>query len=337
MTDLKDARGFEDVWRQLRYPARITPQTLQSPRLREALMRLTSHAPTPVVSHIGAPKTIGQLKQNLNYISRDGRLPLEGPDGTWVVGKAEIKERCEEWAADRYFSDSQMSLAHSFVASMPPGTPPQHVFDAASDFFAARFEDTSWLMARHDDEPHPHVHVSVRAQDDEGRQQHFDREDLDRMREAFAVALRSRGIEAEAAPRWARGVAEKARSRRVYALEASHIEGRAAEPRYIETSINEAFDIARGRSTSERPWEARIKSTQQQVREGYLKIADELARTGLPQDRVLADRLHRYVAMMPAPLTRRELLVEEARSIDRAKALERDAAWPWDQDRELSR
>ncbi|MDG2521228.1 relaxase/mobilization nuclease domain-containing protein [Caulobacter segnis] len=209
MTDFRDAHGFEDVWRQLRNPARITPETLRSPRFRAALMRLTSYAPTPVVSHIGAPKTIRQLKQNLNYISRDGRLPLEGPDGTRVVGKAEIKERCEEWVADRYFSDNQMSLAHSFIASMPPGTSREPVFQAASDFVAGQFNETSWLLARHDDEPHPHVHVSVRAQDDEGRQLHFDRKALDRMREAFAAALRAQGVEAEAAPRWVRGVAEK--------------------------------------------------------------------------------------------------------------------------------
>ncbi|MDG2521227.1 hypothetical protein P7B02_06700 [Caulobacter segnis] len=55
------------------------------------------------------------------------------------------------------------------------------------------------------------------------------------------------------------------------------------------------------------------------------------------EDRDLAKRLQDYVARMPAPLTRRELLVEEARSIETIRSLERVAARHRDQDRELSR
>src|SRR3546814_13285240 len=66
-------------------------------------------------------------------------------------------------------------------------------------------DNHAYLMALHTDTPRPQVHLTVQA---EGlNRKRFDprREDLFRFREAFAEALRSRGVEAEATPRYSRG------------------------------------------------------------------------------------------------------------------------------------
>src|SRR3546814_8040914 len=66
-------------------------------------------------------------------------------------------------------------------------------------------DNHDYLRALHTDTPRAHVHLTVQA---EGlNRKLFDprREDLFRFREAFVGALRSRGVEAEATPRYSRG------------------------------------------------------------------------------------------------------------------------------------
>ena len=55
------------------------------------------------------------------------------------------------------------------------------------------------------DQQHPHVHLVVKAESEEGRRLHIDKEMLRQWREDFARLMREQGIAANATPRFARG------------------------------------------------------------------------------------------------------------------------------------
>jgi hypothetical protein len=52
---------------------------------------------------------------------------------------------------------------------------------------------------------HPHVHLVVKAEDEQGRRLHIDKEMLRHWREDFARAMKEQGIAANATPRYLRG------------------------------------------------------------------------------------------------------------------------------------
>src|SRR3546814_10501669 len=90
----------------------------------------------------------------------------------------------------------------------------------------------------HPDTPRPHVHLTVQA---EGlNRKRFDprREDLFRFREAFAEALRSRGVEAEATPRYSRGQGRAGTSMALTQLRSRIRSGASRQP--TETDLRQA-------------------------------------------------------------------------------------------------
>src|SRR3546814_8847788 len=89
---------------------------------------------------------------------------------------------------------------------MPAGTDPETVKQAVRETAERMIGDNhDYLMALHTDTPRPHVHLTVQAEGLNRKRFAPRREDLFRFREAFAEALRSRGVQAEATPRYSRG------------------------------------------------------------------------------------------------------------------------------------
>ncbi|HXM36568.1 MAG TPA: hypothetical protein VN920_15340, partial [Pyrinomonadaceae bacterium] len=62
---------------------------------------------------------------------------------------------------------------------------------------------------------------------------------------------------------------------------------------------------------TERPWENRIKSRQDAIRQRYLNYAAELQRSGTARDDALARQIRQFVKDMPAVETRRHVLKKE--------------------------
>jgi hypothetical protein len=60
-------------------------------------------------------------------------------------------------------------LVHKVIFSMPAGTPPDKVLKAVKNFAREEFAlKHRYAMALHTDEPHPHVHVVVKAVSEQG-------------------------------------------------------------------------------------------------------------------------------------------------------------------------
>jgi hypothetical protein len=89
---------------------------------------------------------------------------------------------------------------------MPSPTPPEKVLAAARKFAREKFgAQHRYAMVLHTDQQHPHVHLVVKAESEEGRRLHIDKEMLRGWREDFARLMREQGIAANATPRFARG------------------------------------------------------------------------------------------------------------------------------------
>ena len=222
MNDFRKPLGFEEA---LRPPidvrrARITQPVLRPPgRAGDAaayaqLARIVRRAPEVMVKVTGSTRDGGHLRRHLDYVSRNGKLTLEGVDGERLEGRAETKALAAAWlmeAAMEPGGRKDRPLSRSIVLSMPKGTNAMRLHDAARAFAAEVFGDRfPYVFALHDEGGHPHVHLTVRALGSDGIRLNPRKADLEVWRQRFAQALRDRGVEAEASPRRARGVLHRA-------------------------------------------------------------------------------------------------------------------------------
>lgn len=283
------------------------------------LARIARGAPEVMVKITGRSRGVAHLKQHLDYITRNGRLQAELQDGSTVETRADLRALHDDWLAANILGERagpRPGAAQSvgIILSMPEGTPPDRVHDAARSWARATLPDHDWLLVRHDDRGHPHVHVTVRAVGPTGRRLTAGPADLQRWREMFGLELRRLGIEAEATPRMARGVVIKAAVSAVYRLNQ-----RGIEPRNTRRSRDELTTLPRNKQN---PWEIGIQARQQAIRTAFLTRAEELER-GTTDEISLASQIRSFVAGMPVPLTRQQLLTSELRMIQT-----KDAASP---------
>ncbi len=321
---MQTVSGFEDIWHLLDWPNRRKPETLLSGltlgRARpDRLVRLAAGARETVVIFTGAPRNGTRLRQHLNYISRQGALALEDQDGFRLQGRAAMAELAEDWNAmaqtDSRIRDN-MPLSRSMIFSMPPGTN-REAFSAAVRQTAqerlGRQFDFAWL--RHDDAPHPHAHLVVRAQGEGGVRFTPRLSDGDLFRETFAASLREHGVMAEATHRVVRGVTRKSEQHVLRRMRERYEAGDCEAPRTLRSAYLEASETAFDPSVPLRPWELQISQTQSHIRGLYLRQAKLLADSSDEDDRRLAKSLQTFVSVMPRADTRRLEMARQLREL----------------------
>lgn len=291
-------------------------QPLSAPA-KARLHRIVSKAPEVMVKITGRTRgRAGHLKSHLDYITRNGRLPSETQHGQRITDRDGLRALHDDWllanaAQSRSRSGANATQSVSVILSMQPGTPPDRVEAAARTWARETFGDKyDWLMARHDDTDHPHVHVAVRAVGSDGLRLAPGPGDLQQWRERFARELRRLGVQAEATPRQARGHVPKAER-----LPVQKIKQRGIEPRVQKARRQSAEREARAaKPLQPRNWSRDIQDRQEAIRRAYLIHADELGQ-GDAADRQLASDIRRFVADMPVPLTRRQAMADELRQV----------------------
>lgn len=236
-----------------------------------------------MVKVTGFGKGAAHIKAHLSYITRNATLELETDRGDVVRGKEALKDLLKAWAEDIGNAPRhkrQRDTLH-LVLSMPAGTPETAVRHAARNYaqhiFSANHE---YVFALHTDEPHPHIHLTVKMQGFDGRRLNPRKADLQDWREAFARAMRDQGIEAEATPRSVRGVVRKAENSIVRHIERG---GGGRDPRVPRVRALRNQEIAeeliaesKGQALAEKPWEPRIRQLQQTIRSAWQSAADAL-------------------------------------------------------------
>lgn len=316
MNDFRKPLRFEEA---LRPPvdvrrARITQPVLRPPgRAGDAaayaqLARIIRRAPEVMVKITGSTRDGGHLMRHLDYISRNGKLALEGPDGERLEGRAAMKAFASDWALEAILEPAgrrDRPLSRSIVLSMPRGTDPTRLHDAARAFAAASFRDRfPYVFVLHDEGGHPHVHLTVRALGSDGTRLNPRKADLEVWRQRFAQALRDRSIEAEATPRRARGVLCKAERRAVRQMRERCLEKGAPAP-HVLTAVYQADDSRTGATA---PWERKQRERQAQIRRALTAEALALIGSDRLENRGLGGALIEHVRRLPKDRVRGQAL-----------------------------
>jgi type IV secretory pathway VirD2 relaxase len=278
--------------------------------MRTKLERIVRRVPEVMVKITGRTKSVEHLKSHLEYITRNGELAGETEQGALLAGRVGLKDLQSRWADDAVLDDRRRrdgSISINIILSMPPGTDPVGVKDAARAFAVETFGGNhDFVFVQHLEDKHPHVHLTVRSLGDNGKRLNPRKADLQVWRERFAGELRLRGIVAEATPRRTRGRVRKADRGTVLALRKREI-----VPYVDRRAREEVIRDAREGTGQDQPWEKQLRSRQEAIRRRYLDQASELERSGQAPDRALAKQIREFVNDMPAIETRRDDLRRE--------------------------
>lgn len=227
--------------RPLLKPAR---KALRRIAIKQKLSLMAKKAPEVMVKISGTPKGLKHLKAHMSYIGREGKadeLVLEDERGEIYKGKDDLDELADSWRNSGYRIplESKKREAFNIVLSMPPGTDRAAVTSAAREFSKHVFEGHQYAFATHEDEAHPHVHLTVKAVSMDGFRLNPRKADLQDWRETFAEYLRDEGITANATRRVHRGQLERGRSQAAIQIDKKFKFGKAKEPSIHTKKISE--------------------------------------------------------------------------------------------------
>lgn len=300
-----------------------------SPEAIEQIRLTVRRAPEVVVKVLGrGAHDLAVARAHLGYVGRQGALEIETDDGQRLAGEDAANQVISDWNleldAERPSADlrgrnrdRQPKLFHKVTLSMPPGTPPAKVLAAAREFARDEFALTHrYAMVLHTDEPHPHVHLTIRAQSEQDDRLHIRKATLREWRASFAQQLRKQSVAANATDRAVRGQLRAAMPDGLY---------RAARRRQSYVWRERVFGIAEqlqaGRAPSQEG-RSSLLQTRRQVEEGWRSVAQMLKDGG---HRELAEATSRFVAGVPAVRTDQEHIA--AQLVSRVtKQPERDRA-----------
>lgn len=221
-------------------PAPLKSQGASAARGR--LNRVVRKVPEVMVKVSGGGRGMNRIRPHLDYISRNGAVPLEDETGRVIAGREAVRDLGQEWKYGLYGIPEESRRKESFniVLSMPPGTDRAAVTDAARAFAKVEFnENHQYVFATHDDERHPHVHLCVKALGIDGTRLNPRKADLQRWRERFAETLRDHGVEANATPRHLRGALR--RTVRQAARHATPHQDHAQAPRTASPAVIKGY------------------------------------------------------------------------------------------------
>ena len=271
--------------------------------------------------------SLQSVKNHIGYIGRRGKVELTSDDDEKLQGNGIADQLIADWDLEleslRGKSDltasskkSSPKLVHKILFSMPPGTDSGKVLAAVQNLCREEFGlKHRYAMALHTDEPHPHVHVLVKAMSEQGERLHIRKENLRRWRLEFARHLRTLGVPANATLRSVRG---EMRTHKPDGIFRASERGSSTHMRERATLV--AREIFAGTLQSERG-KAKLLKTRQDIRRAWNAVADMLSND---RHSALASKVRRFIDQMPPPRTEKELLADAVASKVRgAKTLDR--------------
>lgn len=293
----------------------------------ELIARTVSRTPEVMVKVLNRGQSdLKGVQRHMAYLNRGGELELETDDGRELAGPGSESELLVDWDLDleehrrraelRPRQDARPpKLVHKLLFSMPAGTPAHKVFGAVRNFAREEFGlKHRYAMVLHTDQPHPHVHVVVKAMGEHGERLNIRKATLRAWRREFARHLRAVGVAANATERAVRGSTKSLKRDAIYRAE-QRGESRHTRARFESV----AADLRRGQLRLE-PGKARLLGTRQAVERGWDALGHVLASEGRSD---LAAKVREFVARMPPARTDREMIAEALRSRVR-DARERD-------------
>ena len=287
-----------------------------SPAEIELIARTVNRAPEVMVKVLTrGGQDLGAVRRHLEYLDRKGELELETDDGQRLSGKGVERELLEDWdldieavrrapALEARPGRSPPKLVHKVLFSMPPGTAPGNVLEAVKNFAREEFAlKHRYAMVLHTDEPHPHVHMVIKAVSEQGVRLNIRKATLREWRRDFARHLRALGVPANATERAVRGVKRSPKLDGIYRTD------QRGESWHVRAHLKEVGNEMRlrGRIRSD-PGKETLIETRQAVARGWRDVSEILAAQG---QRELAKAVAQFVGRMPPPETDREMIADE--------------------------
>ncbi len=282
----------------------------------ELIARTVGRTPEVMVKVLSrGGQDLKAVGRHVAYLNRGGDLDIETDDGQRLSGKGVEKELLENWDLDleerrsggrEYWSRrSPPRLVHKLMFSMPAGTPPDKVLAAVKNFAREEFGlKHRYAMVLHTDEPHPHVHMVVKAVSEQGVRLNIRKATLREWRSEFARHLRALGIAANATDRGTRGESRSTKRDGTYRAE------RRGESRHTRARTEAvAAELLKGNLRVE-AGKARLLETRREVERGWWAVSDILVAEGRPE---LAAQVRQFSAQMPPPWTERERIAHALR------------------------
>jgi len=308
--DVHDGTGFLDF---VSYGRGGSERPISLSRAQiEQIARTVGRTPEVMVKVL--PKdsnNAGSVQKHIDYIGRRGDVELETDDGLRLQGKDAGKELLSDWDLDldTHRRESEFAktrgrvapkLVHKLMFSMPPGTPAKGVLAAAQNFAREQFAlKHRYVMALHTDEPHPHVHMVVKAVSEQGVRLNIRKATLREWRREFARHLREQGIAANATDRFVRG---ETRQRKLDAIYRPMRDPTQNSTHMQERMESVAAELSKGGLNAE-TGKSTLLQTRKNLERGWQAVSEILARERQPE---LAAQAERFVNQMPPPSTEKE-------------------------------
>lgn len=289
MTAAQTVDGVLVQWgERLFYPSNRIVKTPPTPRLdtltrrKAAVIRgrivatVVRRVPQVMVKVTGGGRCMSAIAAHFRYISKNGRLQIEDDRELTYRGKESMHDLIEQWRRGGALipDEGHRREAFNIMLSMPHGTSPMAVQQAARAFAKIELAGHRYVMVLHDHQANPHVHLSVRATGMDGSRLNPRKTDLHRWRETFAERLRELGIQAEASRQATRG--EGRLSQELWRLKAKE-DGRLAN---VAPAPKAGDTYAKNRSNALVAW---------------ANIFDALRKSDRPEDHALAVGISRFL------------------------------------------
>jgi len=295
------------------------------------ITRTVQRVPEVMVKVTGGGSNSGSVEAHFGYISRKGQLEIETDHGERIAGRDAQKALLAEWhlalsagqyrgASDPKRKPRRTRLVYNVVLSMPSPTPPDKVLAGARRFALENFGlQRRYAMVLHTDQEHPHVHMVVKAEGNDGQRLHVDKAMLRKWREDFARMMREQGIAANATPRVARGRnRDRTRDKRYRAQ-------RYGKSTVLTDTVKQIAKELYDTKTYKDPARPRLIETRRAVIEQWTTIAKTLDAQG---ETMLAGEVRHFAQKLAPVLTQKERLatqlVAHLQARDRETQLDRD-------------
>lgn len=276
----------------------------------EQITRTVRHAPEVMVKISGGGQSAKAVAAHFKYIGRQ-EFEIETDHGERIRGQEAEKALIADWELDLDAAESRSpyrgapgrkpaKLVHNIVLSMPKGAPAAGVLEASRVFAREQFAlQHRYALVLHTDQPHPHVHLVVKAMSEQGRRINIRKETLREWRRQFARQLRAQGIAANATERAVRGVIKPQKSDGIYRAM------RRGRSTHMHRRIESVAAALHAGNMWVEPGKSRILATRRDVVGHLLRVQKALLAEGRAG---LAGEVKRFVAGLPPPRTEREWL-----------------------------
>jgi hypothetical protein len=316
LIDVGGAKPLLDIASYARRgPSRRDHLSHDEAELIERTVRRTPEVMVKVLSRGGQDlKAIGR---HLGYLNRRGEVDIETDDGQRLSGEGIEKELLENWDLDleehrrkvdleSWSNRSPPKLAHKLMFSMPAGTPPDKVLAAVKNFAREEFGlKHRYAMVLHTDEPHPHVHMVVKAVSEQGERLNIRKATLRQWRRGFAKHLRASGVQANATERAVRGNPVGSKTDSIYRAQ------QRGDSHHMRVRVEwVARELAKPGPQADKN-KARLLETRKEVERGWSMIGDILVAEGRLE---LARQVKQFTRDMPTVRTEREMIADNLRS-----------------------